>query len=200
MNSRTLGVVAQAALLPALWIGVSSSTVLAGPGDSDQVSIGIRVTPIAMIEFPQGNELWLRVPPDQSTIPSAGVRFLITGNAMATVTAEPDDFAWIQHYIIGGFDEGPRYLGKAIRAGHLDEIGYNLQVEFPVGVYGGGLPPDNPGSTPPLSLDMTSRPGGVAPGYVHMTASHHWTPDGGFPLPGVYSGTVTVTVAAGYIP
>ncbi len=161
-----------------------------------QASVNVAVLPIAEIQILGTPLLFLSVPPSTSTIPSNGVNFRVTGNASATMTAEPSDF------ILVPTDEYPlgEQMGRALLNGN--SLGYRLRLDFPSsGVVGSpvqfaGLPGYTAGPTePPLSvnLQLTS---GARNGRIHLEASHHWTPDGALPLPGVYSGNVTLTVTA----
>ena len=50
---------------------------------------------------------------------------------------------------------------------------------------------------PALSVDLTTT-GMQRDGEVHMEADPNWTPSGGIPLPGTYTGNVVLTLAAGY--
>jgi hypothetical protein len=188
-----------------LLIGATAMLALSGAAASAQsnpwspsqttVPIEVEVTPIAEIQFPDGlGGLHLFVPPANSTIPSNGLRFLVRGNALASVSAAPDQFLLVQHYITGpgNVDLGPKYLGRAERAGG-EPIGYSLQVEFPVGSTR-SLPLTNGNGTVPLTVDMVAA-GGEETGYLHLIASHRWTPTGGMPSVGDYFGNIVVTVS-----
>jgi hypothetical protein len=184
----------------AIAIALSAAPALAqsNPWAPEQttVPIEIEVEPIAEIQFPDGVDgLHLYVPPANSTIPSNGLRFLVRGNALASVSAAPDQFMLVQHYITGptNVDLGPKYLGRAQHT-NGETIGYSLQVEFPVGSTR-TLPLTNGNGTIPLTVDMVAA-GGQETGFLHLIASHRWTPTGGMPSVGDYFGNIVVTVSA----
>jgi hypothetical protein len=158
-----------------------------------QTNVNVQVLPFATLDFVDSPLLALTIPPAVSTIPAKGVRFLVTGNASATMTAEPNAFIDIPV-------EGT--MGRADLNG--ESVGYKLELRFPsVGILGSppqyaALPGFAQGATvPPLSVDLTMS-GGQRQGVIHMEASHQWTEDGGLPLPGVYVGNVTLTLTADY--
>lgn len=188
--------------IQALWIvgavawGTDFGAASLGAGVQDVVQVGITVTPIAEISFPDGQELYLLVPPPGSTIPDRGVRFVVSGNAMASISAKPDSFLHVASYMVGNFDFGPFYLAKATNSSGA-EIGYNLELRFPVPVGGvAALTGNDDEGTSPLTANVAAA-GGQLTGIVHMEASHRWTADGTFPLPGMYEGTIVLTVTAG---
>jgi hypothetical protein len=148
---------------------------------------------MAQIAFPSGANLHLTVPPANSTLPDEGVPFTVSGNANATVTAAPDAYLFVSPYIVNNNPLTPRYLGKAV---HINgwEIGYNLAVEFPAdGVSYHFLPPTNGASTSPATANVSAGP---VPGYLHMQASHRWTPNATMPAVGDYHGSIVVTLTA----
>jgi hypothetical protein len=177
--------------------GCAISGVLAAPAQSEQVdsktfrtTVNVAVLPFAQLNIIGSNLLSLRIPPAGSTIPSSGVKFMVAGNANATMTAAPSDFIQI----------GSQFLGKAVKGS--DQIGYNLELRFPtVGAPGSpkaaaGLPGFEPGSTyPPLSVNLATT-GNQRAGEIHLEADPNWTPSGGIPLPGVYIGQIVLTLVA----
>jgi hypothetical protein len=161
-----------------------------------QTTVPMTVTtlPMAEIQFPDGTDaLHLTVPPATPTLPAAGLRFIVRGNSLAWITVKPDAFIQVNHYVLGTTDFGSRYLGKAELPGG-DLIGYNLQVEFPIGDFR-ALPGTDGVGTPINPVNMPAA-GGEVSGYVHLLASHRWTPNGGMPAVGDYVGDVIVTVGA----
>ncbi len=108
------------------------------------------------------------------------MRFRVTGNAAASLSAEPDDFIQVP-------TEG--YLGKAILG--AGAVGYKIELRFPsTGVVGSGvqigaLPGFEAAGTPPLSVNLTLT-GGQRDGVIHLEADQSWTADGSLPLPGLY--------------
>ena len=155
-----------------------------------QVHLNITIAPTATLTFLDTPLLYLEVPPPGSTFPSSGVRFRVTGNAAAILSAEPDEF--IQIPSLG-------YLGKAVLNSGI--VGYKIDLLFPsIGVAGSPiqistLPGSTASGTPPLSVNLTLT-GGVRDGVIHLEASQNWTADGGLPLPGIYVGNVTLTLTA----
>ena len=156
-----------------------------------QVQLNITIAPTATLTFLDTPLLYLEVPPPGSTIPATGVRFRVTGNAKAILTAEPDNF--IQIPVEG-------YLGKAVLNGNA--VGYKIELRFPsIGIPGSspqyaGLPGYEAGpTTPPLAVNLMLT-GGVRDGVIHLEADPSWTTDGGLPLPGIYVGNVTLTLTA----
>lgn len=161
-----------------------------------QTNVNLNVMPIAQIEIIGGSLLYLSVPPSASTIPSTGVTFRITGNASATMTAEPDGFVTIPTLDYPTGEE----MGRAELNGNA--VGYRLRLDFPAqGTVGSpvqyaGLPGYAAGPTePPLTVNLMTT-SGARNGRIHLEASHQWTPDGGLPLPGIYVGEVVLTVTA----
>lgn len=106
-----------------------------------QVTVSIRVDPIAEISFPQGTGFAIRVPPPACPPsfsfhhracsewwqhwwpPIAPVRipFVVKGNALATVSALPGSYVRIR---------SGRYLGAAVNSG--EQLGYHVIVQFPL--------------------------------------------------------------------
>lgn len=166
--------------------------------DQFLTNVSIEIIPFAQLSFQSGNLLYLLIPPPGSTAPSSGVNFIVTGNADATLVAEPDDFVFVATE-----DEGDQYLGRAVLNGN--SVGYRLELRFPrSGVGGGnpqfpafaGLPGFEEGPTiPPLTVDLTTT-GNSRTGVLHMETNPNWTPSGGIPLPGIYVGHVTLTLTA----
>lgn len=161
--------------------------------ESYQTNVNLNVLPVAELVFTASNLLYLKIPPPGSTIPSSGVKFVVTGNASATLTAEPSSFLAVP---------GEGHLGKAVLNG--EEIGYKIELRFPsLGVIGSppqyaSLPLYAPGPTvPPLSANLMMT-GGARQGVLHLEASPEWTASGGIPLPGIYVGEVTLTLTADY--
>jgi hypothetical protein len=168
---------------------------LKAASDEGQANVTLTIVPIAMLEFTGGNLLYLQVPPPGSTLPSSGVQFRVTGNATAIVTAEPDAFVDVP---------GEGIMGAAFLPGNPDPVGYKIELRFPrTGVIGSpiqiaALPGFEEGpTTPPLAADLALT-GGEREGVVHMEASQQWTEDEGIALPGLYAGSVTLTLTADY--
>lgn len=158
---------------------------------SYQTNINLNVLPVAQLDILGSGLLYLEIPPSGSTIPSSGVRFVVSGNASASVSAEPDDFI----NIVG---EGA--MGKAVLDG--EAVGYKIELRFPrVGVVGSPSRtaplPGYEGPAGPLAVNLMST-GGQREGEIHMEAHPNWTPTGGIPLPGVYVGEVLLTLTADY--
>ena len=166
------------------------------PADGQQISndafltnVNIEVAPIAFLDFIDDPLLYLEVPPPDSTAPVSGVRFLVTGNAAATLVAEPDEFLDVP---------GQGWLGKAVNGS--EAIGFALDLRFPrTGVPGSSvqtaaLPGGTTGHTePPLTVDLTLT-GGAREGVIHMETSQNYTDHGGLALPGLYEGNVVLTL------
>jgi hypothetical protein len=156
-----------------------------------QTNVNVAVLPIASLAFTGGNLLYLQIPPAGSTIPSAGVNFVVMGNASATMTAEPSEFLTIP---------GEGFMGKAVNGGNA--VGYKIELRFPrLGAPGSPiaiatLPGYAAGPTvPPLTVNLVPT-GMQREGRVHMEADPNWTPSGGIPLPGLYVGQVLLTLTA----
>ena len=166
--------------------------------DQFQTNVSVQIIPFAELNFQAGNLLYLLIPPPGSTAPSSGVNFTVTGNADATLVAEPDDFIYVTTQ-----DEGPQHLGRAVLNGN--SVGYRLDLRFPRGGVAGGSPSGIrtaalPGfeegpTTPPLTVDLTTT-SNQRTGVLHMETHPNWTPGGGIPLPGIYVGLVTLTLTA----
>ena len=160
---------------------------------SETVTVNINVLPRATLEFTDPDPLlYLLVPPAGSTIPSAGVEFTVTGNSMATLSAEPDSFMQIPaaQYPVVSFDP---YLGRAIQSGQ--EIGYDLELRFPIPGPNTGLPLTSPGAAVSPQEDIAGA-GGAVGGVLHLIANPNWTSDGGMALPGLYEGEIILTLTA----
>jgi hypothetical protein len=156
-------------------------------------NVNIDVLPVADLAIIGSNLLYLKVPPAGSTIPASGVKFVVSGNASATLTAEPNAFMMVT---------GVGNMGKAVLNG--EEVGYKIDLRFPSGGVVGsppqyaGLPLFQEGpTTPPLSVDLMAT-GGAREGEIHMEAHPNWTSTGAIPLPGLYVGQVILTLIADY--
>lgn len=184
------------ATVSATAILLACGTALSQPTGSDETLVNVSVQPTVQLEFLSSPLLYLAVPPASSTIPSAGVNFRVTGNASATMVAEPDDFVLVStpEYPSG------EHMGRATLNGN--SVGYRLRLDFPSqGVVGSpvqfaGLPGYAAGPTEaPLTVNLMLT-SGTRNGRIHLEASHQWTPSGGLPLPGIYVGEVVLTVTA----
>lgn len=163
-----------------------------------QTNVNVGILPVAELTIDGSNLLYLEIPPGASTIPSSGVNFTVTGNADATLVAEPDAFVEVET------EDGPQHLGKAALGAEV--VGYKLELRFP---RASTPPPGSPTfpqfaalpgfeegpTTPPLTVDLATT-GQQRTGVIHMEAHHNWTPSGGLPLPGLYVGQVTLTLTA----
>lgn len=174
-------------------LGASVAFVLpaAAETDSHQVGVNIEVAPIAYLVFENDPLLYLEIPPPDSTVPSNGVFFKVIGNALATLTAEPDAFINVP---------GEGYMGKAVLS--TSSVGYKLELRFPrIGVIGSPvqisvLPGFEEGPTTPANPVNLLLTGGERQGVLHMETSQEWTADGSFPLAGIHVGEVILTLTA----
>ena len=149
------------------------------------VPVTVTVVPIALFEWLDPALLYLSVPPP-STTPPGTVRFRVTGNASATLTAIPDEFVFIP-------SEGA-YMGKAVLGTSV--LGYKIHLHFPstgVGQLSASLPGNDGVGTPPLTVNLA---GGMRQGEIRMDASQNWTPDGGMAAQGLHVGEVILTLTA----
>lgn len=174
-------------------MGLPANVSAAQPNDVDQINVAMTVIPFAEISIVGSNLLYLRIPPPGSTQPSNGVNFVVNGNALATVVAEPAEFIAVP---------GEGVMGKAVLNG--GNVGYDILLRFPhnpvVGspVRNAGLPLTGPGPTdPPLTVNLPLT-GGTRQGQLHLIAHPNWTETGAIPLPGIYAGQVSLTVMADY--
>lgn len=155
--------------------------------------MNINVVPFASLEFDDPNPLlYLEVPPPGSTIPSNGVSFTVVGNSSATLSAEPDSFMQIpaSRYIGVVFDP---FLGRATQSG--EEIGYDVELRFPVPGPRPGLPLSTAGPAVSQVVDIAGQ-GGAVGGVLHLIADPNWTVGGGLALPGLYEGEIILTLTA----
>jgi hypothetical protein len=185
-------------LSPALLGGMMLVLVGTSPASSEQITnatylahVNVDVLPVAEISIIGSGLLYLNVPPPGSTVPSSGVSFVVSGNANASLVAEPSQFVEVA---------GEGFMGKAVL--NAGEIGYKLELRFPrTGAPGSpiaiaALPGYEAGpTTPPLSVNLMAT-GGQRSGVIHMESDPNWTSDGGIPLPGLYVGQVTLTLTA----
>ncbi len=175
-----------------LLAALSGPAAAADTAEAETV-INIEVSPVAYLEFLDPALLALTIPPPGSTVPSNGVRFRVTGNAMASLSAEPDAFIDVP---------GEGFMGKAVLG--AGSVGYKIELRFPrTGAPGspvqvGVLPGFEPGPTPQLEVNLTLT-GGQREGVIHMETNQIWTVDGGIPLPGIYVGQVILTLVADYL-
>jgi hypothetical protein len=177
-----------------LALSASSITAKAQPTSEDaEANVLLTIEPIAALSFTGGNLLHLEIPPAGSTVPSNGVEFQVVGNATAVLLAEPD--AFIQVPV-------EDFVGAAYLNGN--PVGYKIELRFPrTGVVGSpiqiaSLPGFENGPTvPPLGVNLALT-GGERKGVIHIESSTDWTADGGMPLPGLYVGSVTLTLTASY--
>jgi hypothetical protein len=170
----------------------------ASPAASEQINnasylahVNVDVLPVAEISIIGPGLLYLNVPPPGSTVPSSGVQFIVSGNANASLVAEPSQFVEVA---------GEGFMGKAVL--NAGDIGYKLELRFPKTgvplspVAIAALPGYEAGpTTPPLSVNLMAT-GGQRGGVIHMESDPNWTSDGGIPLPGLYVGQVTLTLTA----
>jgi hypothetical protein len=173
------------------WVALAACALvgtIARPAYADTtatVPVNVTVQPMAIFEWLDPALLYLTVPVP-STTPPGTVRFRITGNASATITAIPDAFVFIP-------SDGS-YMGKAV----LDTsvLGYKIHLFFPstgIGQQTASLPGTDGGGTPPLTVVLA---GGSRQGEIRMDASQLWTPDGGMPALGLHVGQVILTLTA----
>ncbi|ATX65575.1 hypothetical protein [Roseinatronobacter bogoriensis] len=172
---------------------LANSTAAQQTGASDIVTVNINVVPFATLEFTDPNPLlYLEVPPPGSTIPSAGVEFKVIGNSLATLAAEPDSFMQIPAAQYPGISFDP-YLGRAVQSGN--EIGYDIELRFPIPGPNTGLPLTSPGAAVSPLVDVAGA-GGIVGGVLHLIANPNWTTGGGVALPGLYEGVIVLTLTA----
>lgn len=149
-------------------------------------------------------------------IHAVSIPFVVRGNARAFMTARPDSFIRIR---------SGAYLGRAAgKSGN--EIGYQAIVRFPVPEAAAAWRPDafgrgnsnvlstwsgfrklpflrqlaelsgaNGSGTPPLEAQLPKLRGSAL-GVVYVVAARHWTRRGQRAAPGVYHGSIEVTVTA----
>lgn len=156
--------------------------------------VNIEVVPFASLEFDDPTPLlYLEVPPSGSTIPWAGVAFTVTGNASASLSAEPDAFIKVPASQYPGLVVDP-FLGKAVSQ-NGDEIGYDLELRFPIPGPNTGLPLTTAGPAVSPVVDIYGS-GGTVGGLLHLIADPDWTAGGGLALPGLYEGDIILTLSA----
>lgn len=192
MSKQGIRGVVLGALLSA--VALPSAAQQVTPSQFD-VDVNVLVLPTASVSFIGNGLLYLRVPPPSSTNHLTGVTFSVTGNAWATLVAEPSEFMTATTV-----DYGPEHLGKAVL--NNNPIGYRVSMEFPVtGIVNSPrrtsqLPGYEDGPTdPPLTVNLLLT-GGSRNGRLHIETSERWTPNGSIPLPGIYVGEVFLTVTA----
>lgn len=156
-----------------------------------QAPVEVQILPIAELEFIGPTLLHLEIPPAGSTWPSAGVKFRVTGNASASVSASPDEFIEIP--------ATDQFMGKAVRLSDAQAIGYGLLLEFPKtgpGYQAAGLPGTDGDGTTSLTVALN---GGQRQGAIQLSADPSWNPDGSaIPLPGLYVGEIVLTLTADF--
>lgn len=144
------------------------------------------------------------------------IPFTVRGNASASVTVTPEEFLQTKSGSWLGRAGGPAYRS----------LGYDAIVHFPVSSSsyrwltdweywddwdnwsdwrGFGtlpwwsrwtrLPRDTASGTPPLPANLPEL-GNRAFGVIYAVARRHWTPDGSAAPPGLYHGSVLITVTA----
>ena len=99
---------------------VASAAHPAQTADTAIVPVNVAIEPMALFEWLDPALLHLQIPPPSTTSPGT-VRFRVTGNASATITAIPDAFVFIP-------SDGS-YMGKAIL--NTSVLGYKIHVFFP---------------------------------------------------------------------
>ncbi len=175
----------------------SSAAGLPIPAHGEQVSlqtsvtnVNIDVLPVAELQLLDTPLLYMQIPPGGTVLPGARVRFKVSGNGSATVSAMPHAFVQIDSL------DGA-YLGMAVRQSDTATVGYDLTVRFPstgMGLQSSSLTGTENTGTPPLSVALN---GGTRQGAIDLTANPDWTPAGGIPLPGLYVGELILTVTPG---
>jgi hypothetical protein len=190
------------------WLSISAAfaTLLTTAAPAQQISnaeynhpVEIQVVPFAELEIIGSYLLYLLIPPSGSTVNApSSVIFQVTGNAFASMTAEPDEFILIPPSVL---DDGG-YMGKAVLG--ANEIGYKLLLTFPKSapfgcgcgpVKNASLPLDVPEGTEPLTVNLNLT-GGVRQGAIDLLANPLWTTHGGLSAAGIYEGGIVLTVTA----
>ena len=188
LGAGGLGLLLAAAAVPALAQQLTNQTF--------QTNINIEIAPVAELTFEGANPLlYLEIPPEDFTIPGSGVNFSVTGNADATLIAEPDAFIEVVT------EDGLHIWARRSRAQRRSATSWNSdfreQVPREDPLHDGCLLPgfEEGPTAPPLLVDLSST-GQQRTGVLHMEAHPNWTPSGGIPLPGIYVGAVTLTLTA----
>lgn len=182
-----------------------SASAFADSTSSATVHVSITVEPFAQIDLPRGASFALVAPliPRGIVLPAV-IPFRVRGNAMASVSAAPDQFMPTQF---------GTYLGRAHGLGsHASpSLGYQVIVRFPVPSWlydrtsvplwlsirdhTAILPETLNVGTPPLDADLRQGTDGVL-GLIGIFARRNWSPTGAPVNPGFYEGTVVLTVTA----
>jgi hypothetical protein len=171
------------------------------------VGVTIKVESSASIDFPEGLDFLIEVPANKSprgaTIKPVRIPFTVTGSSLVQVQAAAEAYLQIADGFVAGRALGPD--------GGMQQLGYNIIVQFPVpsqnysGLPGRGgfgtlppkpnlasLPGNAPAPTPALTADAASKP--QIYGTLHIVAEHNWTASGAYANPGKYRGRITVTL------
>lgn len=190
--------------------GIAALTVLtlagtaayaAGPNEAFSTDINLQVEPYAELTFQTPTLLYLEVPPSTSTVNApSSVKFTVTGNAHATMTAAPSEYILIPS---SPTDDGG-WMGKALMGS--EPLGYQLLLTFPSNspfgcgcgpVRSATLPLDDDVGTDPLTVNLVAT-GGTRRGSIDLYASTAWTLHGGLPLAGLYVGEIILMLTADY--
>jgi hypothetical protein len=86
------------------------------------------------------------------------------------------------------------FLGRAVNSGQ--EIGYDLELRFPVSPLAVNVLPQNAAGPAVSPLVDIAGAGGSVGGTLHLIANPNYTSDGGLALPGLYQGEIILTLTA----
>jgi len=211
-------------LLSALVAGVSLVGTLESHAQRTtseaRVGVGIRVGPIAQIEFPQGTGFVLDIPSREEGLADRGpfspqraphvdtaqIPFTVIGNAWVTVSVEPGA---VLESPPGGpvgraFPDGPVGMARPddpFGPNQGVELPYRLWIEFPEASsarLAAGL--GNPSGRNPTehSISRANVASGPVSGIVHVVPGVTWgeIASRSFVNPGLYRGDVQVTITA----
>lgn len=185
-----------------------------------RAAVGIRVGPVAQIDFPQGTGFLLDIPsrveglagrgPVASVhaphVDAATIPFTVTGNAWVMVSVEPAAvLASPPGSPVGrAFPDGP--VGRALPDDPSGpnqgvELPYRLWIEFPSANAArspAGLGNPSGGNPAQHSMSRANVADGPVAGIVHVVPSVTWGEIASrrFASPGLYRGEVQVTVTA----
>lgn len=191
-----------------------------GQAQPIRAGVGIRVGPIAQIDFPQGTGFLLDIPSRAEGLAGRGpfasgqaphvdtvtIPFTVAGNAWVIVSVEPGSVqgarsggpvgrAFIDSLVGRALPDDPSGPNQGV------ELPYRLWVEFPATTSArppAGLGNPSGGNPAPHNESRANVADGPVNGIVHVVPSVTWAEIASrrFVNPGLYRGDVQVTITA----
>lgn len=188
--NRTSEISVFGATVIAFAAGLSFPVAAQQNGTSKPIDVVITNPPVAEFIFDDADHpsLYLEIPPAGATEGSTAVKFSVTGDSDATLSAEPREFMEVPGTQVDQFVSSNAYLGRATRGSH--EIGYNVILSFP---FNDGSRSLSLTAADPVTSQQVDVSHGTVGG-IHIESDPFWTTDGKPAHPGEYDGEIILTL------